>query len=233
MNVFGNLHWLNGRAANVFLYEDLENGWIMVDAGYKGTVDPVGYLAKLGHSADPQGDGSHSLKHIIITHADVDHVGNLAEVQEKTGARVYTGEKSAELIPQAKYPIHNKWYIDRFARFMKVRPTPASVIETVSDGDILPLMGGLHVIYSPGHTPDHHAYFSPSTGILFSGDAIVGWGGKIAPSGASISNNYPQAQHSALKLAELTPAIFACGHGKPYQHTYDELMEMLLSLREQ
>lgn len=225
MNVFGNLRWLNGRAANVYLIEDDENGWIMVDAGYRGMVDPVGYLAKLGHSAD-------SLKHILITHADVDHIGNLAKIQEQTGAQVYAGEESAELIPQAQFPKHNKWYIDRFATLMKVRPTPANAIQTVSDGDLLPLLGGLHVIATPGHTPDHHAFYSPSTGILFCGDAIVGWGGKIAPSSTFISNNMAQVRLSALKLAELTPAIFACGHGKPYQHTYDELMELLLSLRE-
>ncbi len=224
MNVFGNLHWINGRAANVFLFEDEENGWIMVDAGYRGTVDPVGYLAKLGHSAD-------ALKHILITHADVDHVGNLAKVQEQTGAQVYTGEQSAELIPQAKFPSHNKWYIDRMAPLMRVRPTSADVIQSVKDGATLPLMGGLHVIATPGHTPDHHAFFSPTTGILFTGDAIAAWGGTIAPSKPAISHNYPQARQSALKLAEFTPAIFACGHGKPYQHTYDELMEMLLSLR--
>ncbi len=224
MNVFGNLHWLNGRAANVYLYEDVENGWIMVDAGYRGMVDPIGYLAKLGLPAD-------ALKHILITHADVDHVGNLAHVQEQSGAQVYAGKESAELLPQAKFPLHNKWYIDRMAPLLKVRPTPANVIKTVNDGDVLPLMGDLHVIATPGHTPDHHAFFSPSTGILFAGDAIAGWGGKIAPSKAMMSNNYDQVQQSALKLAELTPALFACGHGKPYQHTYDELMEMLLSLR--
>jgi glyoxylase-like metal-dependent hydrolase (beta-lactamase superfamily II) len=225
MNVFGNLHWLNGRAANVYLFEDAENGWVMVDAGYRGTVDPVGYLAKLGYSAD-------SLKHILVTHADVDHVGNLAKVQAQTGAQVYAGAKSVELISQAKFPSHNKWIIDRMSLLMRVQPTDAHLIQTVSDGDILPLLGGLHVIASPGHTADHHAFFSPSTGILFCGDAIIGWGGKIAPSKPFISFDYRQAQQSALKLAELNPALFACGHGKPYQHTDDELMALVLSLRE-
>ena len=225
MKLFGNLHWLNGRAANVYLYDDGENGWIMVDAGYRGTVKPLDYLARLGHPPA-------ALKHILITHADVDHVGNLADVQERSGAQVYCGAHSAELIPQAKFPSHNRWIIDKTAPLMKVRPTPAEALQVVGDGDVLPFMGGVHVIYAPGHTPDHHAYFSPATGILFSGDAILGWGGKIGVSKRFISADYRQAQQSALKLAELTPALFACGHGKPYEHTYDELMSFLLELRE-
>ena len=225
MQIFGNLHWLKSMAANAYLFEDEEHGWILVDTGFRGMTDPVKYLAKLGHSAD-------ALNHIFITHADVDHIGNLAKIQEQTGAQVYCGAESAELIPQGKFPKHNKWFIDSSAPLMKVRPTPASKLQLVQDGDELPFMGGLHVIATPGHTPDHHSYFSPSTGIMFTGDAIVGFGGKIDVSKPAISHNYPQARQSALKLAEFTPAIFVTGHGKPYQHSYDDLMELLLSLRE-
>lgn len=226
MKIFGNLHWLNGYAANAYLYDGGENGWILVDTGFRGTINPVKYLAKLGHAPD-------ALRHILITHADVDHVGNLAQVQAQTGAQVYCGAESANLIPHAAYPSHNKWFIDKSAPLMKVKPTSAAALQVVQDGEQLPLMGGLHVIAAPGHTPDHHAYFSPSTGVLFSGDAVLAWGGGLSVSGAFISADFEQAQLSALRLAELTPAIFACGHGKPYQHTYDDLMSLMLSLRKE
>lgn len=38
------------------------------------------------------------VKHILITHSDVDHVGCLAALKEKTGARVYASPIEAEAI---------------------------------------------------------------------------------------------------------------------------------------
>ena len=43
----------------------------------------------------------------------------------------------------------------------------------LSDGQILPVLGGLRVIETLGHTPGHISLFAPSAGILFCGDSIV------------------------------------------------------------
>ncbi len=224
MQIFDGLHWLKSFASNAYLFEDAD-GWVLVDTGMWGLIDPVGYLAKLGHKPD-------ALKHIVVTHADIDHIGNLHKIQKQTGARVYAGAKSAELIPQAKFPQHDKFTIDTISSFLfRVKPTSAEHITIVNDGDELPLVGGLQVIDAPGHTDDHIAYYSPAHGILFAGDAIFGQGKKLIPSPRSISRDHDQAKATAVKLANLSPAMFCCGHGEPFAHEMSDVMGLLHALR--
>lgn len=224
MQVFGNLHWLKSYAGNGFLFED-ETGWLLVDTGMWGLIDPIRYLKTLGHPPN-------TITHILITHADVDHVGNLKQIQQQTGATVVLGRESLAHVRAGTYPKHNRSMIDKITPYLvnTKRLTTDKVLE-VSDGDELPLMGGLQVIATPGHTADHHAFFSPTHGMMFAGDAINGFGGTLRCSQSFISADYTLAKQSALKLAHLAPAIFACGHGTPYLHTYDDLMALFANLR--
>lgn len=224
MQVFGNLHWLKSYASNGFLFED-ESGWLLVDTGMWGLIDPVAYLAKLGVAPS-------ALTHILITHADVDHIGGLEAIQKQTGATVFMGAQSLAHVRAATYPKHNRWMIDSITpRFVRTKPLTTDNVIEVSDGDTLPLMGGLQVIATPGHTPDHMAFFSPVHGIVFAGDAINRFGGSLQGSQRFISADYTLAKQSALKLANLSPALFACGHGTPHLHSYEELMGLFAQLR--
>lgn len=222
MQIFDNLHQLKGYA-NAYLYED-ETGWVLVDTGMPRAFDPVSYLATLGHPAS-------ALKHIVITHADIDHIGGLRRIQEATGATVYIGQKSAELLQKSKFPVHIPLVDTLLSKFVRLAPPPATCIRIVADGDVLPLLGGLTVIDTPGHTADHCAFFSATTGILFAGDAVVSANNKLTAGGKLISQDVAQAKQSAIILASLTPAIFACGHGTPFAHSMDDLMGLLHALR--
>lgn len=224
MQVFDNLHWLKGLMSNAFLYQE-QDGWILVDTGAPGRLDPVAYLQQQGAEAE-------ALKAILITHADVDHSGNLAAIWQQTGATIYASALATELLHEGRFPSHSAPLVDRLTpKLMPVEALDRVHITTVADGQVLPLMGGLHVIATPGHTDDHVAYWSPTTGILFAGDAVLSRGGRLSCSGRFISNDYHMARQSAVKLADLSPAIFACGHGKPYLHSYEDLMGLLAEAR--
>ena len=75
------------------------------------------------------------------------------------------------------------------------------------DGQILPVLGGLRVIETPGHTPGHISLYSASTGILFCGDSIVS--GEAGLRGSSGANNWDQAKsdESVRKQAALGARI--------------------------
>lgn len=215
MEVVSGLHWLHGRASNAFLLVE-DDGCLLVDGGMGKQIDVLGYLAKIGRKPS-------DLTHILITHADIDHVGDLASVQQASGARVYAGAISAGLLRDAKMPSHGRdWFNDIMHRLLHYAAIAA---EPVQDGQTLPIFGGIDVVACPGHTPDHVAYYATSRGILFSGDALHTRGGKLSESGPFISADHGLAKRSADKLLKLTPAVFAPGHGKPlHTHSADDLM---------
>ena len=44
--------------------------------------------------------------------------------------------------------------------------------EELTDGQVLPVAGGLRVVHTPGHSPGHASYLHEQTGVLITGDAI-------------------------------------------------------------
>ena len=211
MEIISNVHLIPNTVANPYLLID-PDGLTLIDAGLPGSHRKIlGYLASLGYkSAD--------LKRILITHADFDHVGGLAPLKAATGARVFAspvearaiaeGHASRPLKPRSKI---TKLLFDLMAGLFK--PAPVQVDELLSDGQILPVLGGLRVVETPGHTPGHISLFASSAGILFCGDSIVS--GEDALRGSTGANNWDQAKsdESVRKQAALGARILCSGHG--------------------
>jgi glyoxylase-like metal-dependent hydrolase (beta-lactamase superfamily II) len=171
---------------------------------------------------------------IIVTHADPDHAGSLAAVQSETGAKVYAGQETAVFLQKGKSPPHLPWLIQIVSSlFVRYKTVPADVIEIVKEGDVLPVLGGLQVFATPGHTMDHHSFFSPSHGILFAGDALNTSTGSLQSSAPRITADNEAAKRSAIRLLELTAATIACGHGDPAQNfSSEDLMKLFNQLRQ-
>jgi glyoxylase-like metal-dependent hydrolase (beta-lactamase superfamily II) len=83
----------------------------------------------------------------------------------------------------------------------------------VHDGQTLPVLGGLRVVETPGHTPGHVSYFALSAGILFVGDSLVSE--KNGLRGSTGMNTWDQAQadRSVRKQAALDAKIVCAAHG--------------------
>jgi glyoxylase-like metal-dependent hydrolase (beta-lactamase superfamily II) len=93
---------------------------------------------------------------------------------------------------------------------------------------------GLQVLATPGHTLDHLSFYSPSTGVLFTGDAIDSRRGQLNRSRKLITADHNLANQSAIRLIELAPAVFACGHGAPLlDHDSSTLMKFFNDLRQE
>ena len=226
MEIAPNLYWLDGGASNLYLIVE-DAGLTLVDTGMPKRQQLVwDAIAQINRAPA-------SLTRILVTHADVDHAGSLAAIWEATGATIYAGAATAELLAQGKSPKHLPWYMQLAVNtFFGYRPVPAAAIETVAEGDTLPVLGGLTVLATPGHTPDHHAFFCPAAGVLFAGDALNTKDGRINPSPPRLTADELAAARSAIRLLELAPAIIACGHGRPASgHTVDDVMALFNQLR--
>ena len=135
---------------------------ILVDTGYPGHLEDIrNNLEKL-----PTG----RITKIIITHHDYDHLGSLYELVNGFDHKieVYAHELTKPYI-QGEQPL------------IKTGITvPKTVVDyTITDGQVLPFCGGITVIFTPGHTPDHISLYHHSTKTLITGDALTADQGQL------------------------------------------------------
>ena len=211
MEIIPNVHLIPNIVANPYLLID-PDGLTLIDAGLPGSHKKIlRYLAGLGYEpAD--------LKRILITHADFDHIGGLVALKAATGARVYASPVEAKAMAEghASRPLKprrrlTKLLFDVMAGLFK--PARIQADELLSDGQILPVLGGLRVVETLGHTPGHISLYAPSAGILFCGDSIVSEEAGLR--GSRGANNWDQvkADESVRKQATLGARILCSGHG--------------------
>src|SRR5512140_1249246 len=95
MKIVDNVFVVTGVVANPYILVDV-NGVTVIDTGMPRSEKKIlAYIASLGKSA-------HDVKHIILTHSDIDHVGGLAALQKATGARTYASKIEADAIAAGK-----------------------------------------------------------------------------------------------------------------------------------
>jgi glyoxylase-like metal-dependent hydrolase (beta-lactamase superfamily II) len=220
MEIIPNVHLIRGIVANPYLIIEPQ-GLTLIDAGLPGSHKKIlRYMAELGYA--PKG-----LKRIIITHADFDHVGGLSALKTATGARIFANATEAEAMANghASRPLKPT---NAFAKLLfgimghMFKAPPVHVDEFLVEGQVLPVLGGLRVLETFGHTPGHISLFAPAAGILFAGDSIVSE--KTGLHGSSGSNNWDQARsdESVRKQAALGARILCSGHGPVVMEAADK-----------
>jgi glyoxylase-like metal-dependent hydrolase (beta-lactamase superfamily II) len=213
MKIVDNVFLVPGVNANPYIIVDTD-GLTIIDAGLPGSEKKIlDYIAGLGKSA---GD----VKRILLTHADFDHVGGLAALHKATGARTYASRIEAEAIAAGRTSREIKPASGFSARrlfFRLMRPfmqtTRSWVDEYLTDGQVLPVLGGLHVVETIGHTPGHISLYAPEAGILFSGDSLVTDANGIHNSRPQFTWDAAKAEDAARKQAALGARILCSGHG--------------------
>lgn len=212
MKITENVFVVPGVVANPYLLID-ENGVTVIDAGLPRSEKKIlAYLAGLGKT--PQ-----DVKQIIITHSDYDHVGGLAALKAATGARTYSSRIEADAIATGRpsRQIKPAGFSLRRILFSILGPffklKPFQVDEILAEGQTLPLLGGLRVFETPGHTPGHLSFFAPSEGVLFCGDSMVSQNGALLGSRPGITWDETRARESERKQAALGARIVCSGHG--------------------
>lgn len=171
--------------ANIFFYT--KNGvTIMIDAGYNypRLKEKMGWL-----DIDPA-----SIKHILITHQDTDHVGALETDSDLLfrDATVYLSEiENRYLTGEARRRVIYHLY-----KLPMVRTDNKRV--TLRDGQVLDIEGiKVECILVPGHTWGHMVYLIDDE-YLFTGDTI--WFG--ADGGYSFISTLAESNKVAVKSLE-------------------------------
>ena len=154
------------------------------------------------------------IRTVLLTHHHVDHIGNVADVRARSGARVFAHAADAPSITGAVTPPRPASRLGRLAgRFMTAAPTKIDQLITAPESEPLP---GFTALHTPGHTRGHVSYLlDRAGGILFAGDAVAGArGGKVHSTPRTIAADPAEMDRSVGRLASFDFEHAVFGHGR-------------------
>jgi glyoxylase-like metal-dependent hydrolase (beta-lactamase superfamily II) len=173
---------MTGSGNNTYLIASTKGSAALIDAG----VGEPRHLADLDAELRAR---EARLDHVLVTHGHRDHASGAPGL-----ARAY---------PEAIF-IKRPWSGEDAQYAVPWR--------TASDGDLLPAGDDeLKVIHTPGHSPDHLAFWHEPSGTIFSGDLVVH--GSSVMIHTSRGGNLSEYLRSLERLMMLEPRVLLPAHG--------------------
>ena len=99
----------------------------------------------------------------------------------------------------------------------------------VEDGQVLPILGGLRVVHTPGHTPGSICLYAERLKLLFVGDTLQVIRGKVTFASRVFSEDLPLARASVARLAALDVETIAFSHYPPWRDEANTVLRALAS----
>lgn len=210
-----------------------EQDAILVDAGEPG------HRQQIVDGMNQAGVELQRLNRIILTHQDLDHIGGLPEIINNFSQKIEIIAHEADrpsidgTQPLMKVKaIRDKLSLDDPKRnqleSLLTNPPKAHVDVTVEDGEVLPFLGGITVIHTPGHTPGHISLYINQSKILITGDAMVILDGKLQTPPAQFTPDMDTAVKSIRKFAQFDINTIICYHGGAITNQANQVLAELI-----
>lgn len=208
--------YLKGGFVHAFLIVQ-DGDLILVDTLFDADAQVI--LDRIAHLGKRVTD----LKHILLTHGHRAHLGGLATLKRLSGATVYAHPWEADIVAGERdqqgvnlLPMPGSlavWPILFFGTLSgplgKHKPCP--VDKFIDEGA---QVGPIQVLFTPGHTPGHLAFYMPAKRVLFTGDAFVTWP-LLCPGWPNVMLNKEKTWQSLRRMAGLDVQAIGVGHGPP------------------
>lgn len=192
-------HTLFGRVVHFHVLRDAD-GICLIDAGFIGAIPALEkYLADIDRSFA-------EIHTILLTHGHLDHTLNVAEIQERSGCKVYAPAADRDHIA-GTHPYRGASRLcglsESLGRLV-LRYQPPQIDHWFQPGEIFDdICGGLEVIALPGHTAGHSGFLSRRHDILFAGDLFAAYGRHPKSPPHFFNTDTCQARASIIAAAEI------------------------------
>ncbi len=195
----------------------------VVDTGLSGNGEAItAYIKKIGRNP-------RDLRWIIVTHYHFDHSGSAQELHEMTGAKILAHSEETELTKNGGLLLRKgnedseppprlyRWLMARGNRNLSRNQLYADteVHQTLEDDSLLPILGGMRILHTPGHTPGSICPVLEGPRVLFLGDSALNNINRLSRPLTWDRNKRRQLDQSLYKLRDLEAAIACFGHGPP------------------
>jgi len=202
-----------GENVHCYLWE-WSQGYSLIDTGFPKDAKVI--LVALARQRIPY----HSVRRILVTHADLDHTGGLAQLKRATQAQVVCHAVEKEYLAHPTRRKAAAWYMRLPIWLLGALPAyhlrPVLPDELVVDGQELP--EGFTVLHTPGHTPGHISLLHKGRRLLIAGDALSNRNRKLRAPTEIYTTDPENSLRSIWKLAkrygdDFETVVF--GHGPP------------------
>jgi len=122
---------------------------------------------------------------------------------------------------------------------IKGRPAPGAIIAYLTqapadvtaaqEGDELPVLGGLRVLHTPGHTPGSICLYSATRRLLIVGDLLQRMRGQVTLPNYFFTDDMALARRSIARLADLDVETILFSHYPPVRQGGREALRALAS----
>lgn len=206
------------------------DGVVLFDTG----MHQPGSLAHLERALDMVHLRLELVRHVVLTHAHVDHCGQTTPIVLRSGAEVWCHPAHEHL---TKWLARPEDYWERRVEIAMQSGVPESAVRAASEllrTDDIGIAGGLKVdhdlvdgveiatdfgpfvaIETPGHAPSHVCLFNAERRMLISGDHLLGrvslyfdYGYTVDPVGEFLS--------SLERIEQLDARLVLSGHGRTF-----------------
>lgn len=202
MEIVPGLHAVRLLGSKAYLAVE-PDGLTLVDAGLRGSGQLLRwYLARIGRAP-------RDITRIVCSHGHPDHIGGVREIAEMSGAEVLMHPADTERL---RIGLREALADRRPSAILAALTTGPEDARPLVDGGVLPVLGGLEIVHTPGHTPGSICLYSRRHRLLIVGDVLQVIRGRVSLPSYLFTEDMQQARASIARLAAMDVETICFAH---------------------